>query len=130
MGRKSKLTKENTEKALDYIENYSDYDHAIPSIVGLAVVLNVAKSTIYDWAKVDGSQFPYILEKCNAAQEFTLINKGLRSEVNPTIAKLVLGKHGYSENIKNENTGANGGPIQNDWKVTFINATPEKKETT
>jgi len=110
-GRPTKLTKELKERAQEYIVNFADYDHAIPSVVGMAVVLDVAKSSLFLWAQKNKLGFSDILAKCNEAQEFTLINKGLKNEVNPTIAKLALGKHGYSERVENELYGKDGGPI-------------------
>jgi len=111
-GRPTKLNAALKAKALDYVENYAEFDHAIPSIVGMSVVLNIAKSTLYKWASEEGTGFSDILAKCNDHQEFVLIDKGLKNEVNPTIAKLALGKHGYSDNVKNEVTGSGGGPVE------------------
>ncbi len=129
-GRPTKLNDALIEKANHYIDHYDEYDHAIPSVVGMAVVLNVGKTTLYRWAEDETNIFRDILAKCNDFQEHTLINKGLRNEINPTIAKLALGKHGYSENVKNENTGPNGGPQEHKWTVEFINASPESKPET
>lgn len=68
----------------------------LPSIEGLAVYLDVTRECLYEWAKVH-EEFSYILEKVKALQAETLINKGLSGDYNPTIAKLILTKHGYTD---------------------------------
>lgn len=113
VGRPSKLTPEMKQDALDYIENYQDvHEHPIPSVVGMAVVLNVAKSTLYKWAEDESTGFSDTLAKCNDCQELKLINGGLINTFNPTIVKLALANHGYSDKQQTEITGANGGPIE------------------
>lgn len=101
-GRPTQYTKEMGEKAQQYLSddktvNYESRGHAIPSIVGLCRILNVARSTLYLWAKDKDHEFSDILENSNELQELVLINGSLKNELNPTIAKLALGKHGYSE---------------------------------
>lgn len=102
-GRPSKYTPEIVEKARDYLENYNKtYDHAIPSIIGMAMILNVHKSTLYDWASKEGNEFSDILELCVDFQQFRLIDGSLKGELNSHISKLVLGKHGYSEKTQQD----------------------------
>ena len=97
-GRPTKYTEEFLEIARRYLENYADGGHVIPSISGLAVVSEVRRSTLYAWAEEEGKEeFSDILAKILAKQESLLINKGLTSEFNSNITKLVLGKHGYHE---------------------------------
>ena len=105
-GRPTKLTKALITKAKEYIQDYADHDHVIPSVVGMAVVLNVAKSSLYLWASEKGSEFSDIVSECNDSQEFELCNKGLKGEINSNITKLILGKHGYSD--KQEVAGVDG----------------------
>ena len=121
-GRPSKLTPEVFEKAIDYINGgYEDEGRAIPSIIGLARVLNVTRSTLYKWAEDLDSEFSDILAKCNEEQHEILITKGLQGDFNPTICKLVLGKHGYHE--RQEVTGANGEPVKVDQRVSSVTFT-------
>jgi hypothetical protein len=98
-GRPSKYNDEILTKAKDYIENYEkNYDDVIPSVAGLAVVLKVARDTIYDWAKqTEKSQFSDTLDELLAVQERVLFNKGLSGDFNSNIVKLALGNHGYSD---------------------------------
>lgn len=98
-GRPSKYTPEMLENAKHYLANYQDepYEDIIPSVVGMAIALNVAKSTLYKWASEDHPEFSDILDFCNDLQENCLINGALSNTMNSNIAKLVLGKHGYSD---------------------------------
>lgn len=121
-GRPTKLTPEAIEKAIDYINGgYETYGHAIPSAVGLSIALNVTRSTLYKWGEENTEGFSDILEKCNAYQHEILIAKGLQGDFNPTITKLVLGKHGYHE--RQEHTGPDGQPMQVEQKVTSVTFT-------
>jgi hypothetical protein len=83
----------------------------IPTIEGLAFFLDVNRDTIYDWANKN-PKFSDIIESLREKQANALITKGLSGDYNPTIAKVLLTKHGYREGI--ENTGDNGGPMQID----------------
>lgn len=72
----------------------------LPSVAGLAVFLGVARSTVYAWKDDEtelGKQFSDILERILAEQEKRLVNNGLSGVYNANIAKLALGKHGYTD---------------------------------
>jgi hypothetical protein len=98
MARPTKYTQEIVEKAQHYLDNYEEYDEVIPSAVGLALVLNLTRSTLYEWAKAeDKKEFSDILDNINKKQEQILLRKGLNNEFNSNITKLVLGKHGYHD---------------------------------
>lgn len=68
----------------------------VPTIGGLADFLDISRETIYDWKKKN-KEFSDIIEKMMARQEDRLINNGLSGDYNPTIAKVLLTKHGYRE---------------------------------
>ena len=105
-GRPTKYTPEIVQQALDYLEQYNtEHGHAIPSAIGMSIVLKLDESTLYDWAKQEGNEFSKILPRCKKQQEFTLINGGLKSDLNSNIVKLVLGKHGYSDKQHTEHSG-------------------------
>ena len=105
-GRPTKYSDELYEQAVEYINGgYKEYEHTIPSIVGLSIILNIAKSTLYLWAENKEHPFSDILELCNDTQHVTLINKGLTGEFNSNITKLVLGKHGYSDKQETKHEG-------------------------
>ena len=68
----------------------------LPSIEGLARYLEVSRDTLYEWEK-QYPEFSDILEAVRAEQADRLINNGLSGDYNPTITKLMLSKHGYSD---------------------------------
>ena len=98
VGRPTKYNDEILEKARDYIANFADYGDVIPQIAGLSMHLDIARETVYDWAKQeDKREFSDIVRRLLSEQERTLMNKGLGGEFNPNITKLALSKHGYAE---------------------------------
>ena len=55
-GRPTKYDKGILEKANAYLENYeAEHQHAIPSVAGLALVLDIRRETLHVWAKEDGA---------------------------------------------------------------------------
>lgn len=68
----------------------------IPSVAGLACYAGKRRNTIYDYASKN-EEFSNILEAILALQENKLLNGSLAGNMNSTIAKLILTKHGYSD---------------------------------
>jgi len=98
MGRPTKYNTALLEKAQHYLDNYEEYDEVIPSAVGLALVLDIRRSTLYEWAKAeDKKAFSDILDDVSKTQEQVLLKNGLNNKFNSNITKLVLGKHGYHD---------------------------------
>ena len=111
-GRPTEYGSEVLEQARHYLENYADepYSDKIPSAVGLAKALNLSRSTIYLWGTQEGKEeFSDILERVQDSQEHKLINSGLSGDFNPTITKLILTKHGYTD--RSELTGKDDKPL-------------------
>ncbi len=120
MARPTKYSEEMVETAEDYIVNFSGYGDAIPSVVGLAVALETHRDTIYAWAKEEGKEvFSDIVKRLSTNQERKLLNGGLDNSFNPTIAKLLLGKHGYSD--KQETDITSGGEKLQHPGYTIVN---------
>ncbi|EPS9063945.1 DNA-packaging protein [Providencia stuartii] len=96
MGRPSKFA-ESLVKAKEYLMGgYETVCDVVPSVAGLACYLGVSRSTVQQYAK-ENEDFSGTLESIKTLQENRLINKGLIGEFNPTITKLMLANHGYSE---------------------------------
>jgi len=105
VGRPTKYSAELLEKAQHYLDNFEEYDEVIPSAVGLALVLNITRSTLYEWAKDDNKkEFSDILDNINKKQEQVLLKNGLNNTFNSNITKLVLGKHGYHDRPQQDGT--------------------------
>lgn len=68
----------------------------LPTIGGLARYLHIRRETIWDWAKKI-PEFSNVIGELMAEQEDRLINNGISGDYNPTIAKVLLTKHGYRE---------------------------------
>ena len=125
----STLTNDKKTKALEYIEQfingYRITQDLLPTVAGLAAHLYCSKKTIYNWTKKD-SDFADTIERLEQMQEVALISNGLAGNYNPTIAKLILGKHGYSDRVD-----SNIGVVQGDVeaiKVEFIDVPRETIE--
>ena len=106
VGRPTTFNSETLEKTKDYIENYkSRYGDEMPSVAGLADVLDVSRQSIYNWEEhEENKEFLYTLEKLLSRQERVLLNSGLNGDFTSPITKIVLGGHGYSD--KNDVTVA------------------------
>lgn len=95
-GRPTKYNDTMPQRVEMYLEKCVA-DDVLPTHAGLAVFLKVCKATVENWAK----QYPEFLVSLgilNAIQEVTLVNRGLKSEYNSTICKLMLSSnHGYKE---------------------------------
>lgn len=128
-GRPTKYTPELLAKCYEYIETWKDRGDMIPSHDGLILYLDISSTCFYDWAKQeDKKEFSEILDKILFMQRQELINKGLSSEFNSNICKLVLGKHGYHDRQTNEISGPNGSPIETKWTIEVIDANPSDTE--
>lgn len=109
-GRPTDYNDQMLQDARNYLDNgWINEGHAIPSVVGLACVLDVTKKTLYNWSN-KYPEFLHILDKIVETQEQVLLSKGLRSEFNSHITKLVMGKHGYHD--RKEVSGPDGSPVE------------------
>lgn len=100
------------EKASEYVKGgWKAEGDMIPSIQGMACYLDVSERVIYDWGNKN-EEFLHILNICKTKQHNTLTNGGLSGDLNAAITKLVLGKHGYHDNVNQQITGKDGGPVK------------------
>lgn len=104
-----KVKQENEEKGYVMYENKLKVN--LPTIEGLAVFLHISRETIYAWSK-DHKEFSDIIDELRQMQATALITNGLSGNYNSTIAKLILGKHGYRDAV--EHSGNDGEPIKID----------------
>lgn len=101
-GRPTDYTPELVEKAKEYVAQAvsealtNDKEGGLPSIAELALHLDVNRDTLYAWSK-EHEEFSDILSKLMTAQEMRLTDNGLSGKWNPSITKLMLTKHGYTD---------------------------------
>ncbi|GKX40439.1 hypothetical protein SOASR014_41780 [Pectobacterium carotovorum subsp. carotovorum] len=107
VGRPSKFA-DSLAKAKEYLMGgYEAVGDVVPSVAGLACYLGISRSTAQEYAKED-KEFSGTLEAIKTMQENKLINKGLTGDFNPTITKLMLANHGYSEKQEVDHTSSDG----------------------
>lgn len=112
MGRPTLYTPALLNKARDYLEQFEDLSEEdngkVPSHAGLAKYLGISREYMYQWAKDEQkSDFSHMLSMIKNMQEEMLIHGGLSSKYNPTITKLMLSKHGYTETQQNQGVAVN-----------------------
>ena len=104
VGRPSELTPEVIELAWAYLKGgYKNQGNAVPSVAGLAFGLGKSRATMYEWAE-QNDEFSDILECVATTQEMLLIDGGLSGDLNPTITKMMMTKHGYSDKVETDVT--------------------------
>lgn len=107
-GRPSKYSKALQAKADKYVECFADLGDVLPTIEGLAIHLNLHRDTIDAW-KNDPKKpaFSDTIENLMQRQKKLLLEKGLLSEYNATMAKLGLsanhGMHDKEQRDHNHN---------------------------
>lgn len=107
-GRPTKYNRAILDTMQDYISNYKALGHKIPSIAGLAQVLDCDRETLTVWSEhEDKPEFSSMYRKLQRAQEFALTENGLDGTYNSNITKLILSKHGYSDNQDKVGTQVN-----------------------
>ena len=111
-GRPSKYNPELIMKSLEYLDTYQEKGHTIPTSAGLCLAIGISKETCNQWEKdKNKSQFSEVCRRIRLIQEQSLLDKGLEGTWNSNIAKLVLSKHGYTDNPQG-NQGPAGITVQ------------------
>ena len=99
-GRPTKYGEDIIRRSEEYINScVDDLENKkvnLPKAEGLAFYLKVSRSTLYEWGR-NYKEFSHILESLNQIQVNRVINEALAGNYNANIAKLLLGKHGYSD---------------------------------
>ena len=117
-GQPTKYNAEALATAQDYVKNYADYEDIVPSVVGLAVALDVTKKTLYNWAESpENIEFLHTLEKISSNQERRLLNGGLSKSFDAGITKLMLYNHGYTGQPKEPDDSDEAPPLQISFNV-------------
>ena len=120
MARPTIYSQELLEKTKDYKDNWQEIfpEDVLPTIEGLALHIDVARSTIYDWISQDTEElkeFSDIVGGILEKQGKTLINKGLNNSFNSSITKVMLSKHGHREAVDTDLTSG-GKEISFGWE--------------
>lgn len=102
-GRPTDYSQEILAEAMNYVQQYANDEIKdkvlkvnLPTIEGLALYLEISRSTLYLWQK-EHKEFSDIIEILQQKQAQALINNALSGSYNPTIAKVLLTKHGYTD---------------------------------
>lgn len=116
-----KKTQNYINSCVDEVEDYVKSDTVsgtgyqrvikvnLPSLVGLALYLDISEDTVHEWNKIH-PEFSEYTRKILAMQKKVLIDSGLSGDYNQKIAGLLLGQHGIHE--KSEVGGIGGGAIK------------------
>lgn len=108
-GRISDYKPELVEKAWAYVNGgWAEIGDRVPTIAGLACEIGISRETCYEWSKHEDKVFSDILRKIAQVQERQLVNNGLEGKFNPSITKMMLTKHGYSDRVENDHTSSDG----------------------
>ncbi len=127
-GRPTSYSEDTVAKAREYIDscedtfvvldrpNVKDGKHIgneqyrkkivkLPTIEGLALHLDVTRSTIYEWRGDETKpEFSDIIDKLMSKQANMLANNSLSGDYNPVISKVMLTKHGYTDKVETDIT--------------------------
>ena len=97
VGRPTKYNQAIQDKAEEYLSSYLKLGELVPTVVGLAIHMDVTTKTIYNWATEEKPEFLRIFTRVEQLQHRGLVNGGLSGEYNPAITKMMLTHHGYSD---------------------------------
>ena len=131
-GRPTSYNDEMLTDANNYVQQFANDEQKgdkikvnLPTIEGLAMYLGISRSTLYLWQK-EHSQFSDIIETLQQKQATVLINNGLSGDYNPTIAKVLLTKHGYTDKQEIDQKTEHSGEISIHWQEPPIRNTTDQ----
>ena len=108
VGRPTKYSEDLQTQADEYILSYEELGELVPTLVGLAIHLEVATNTIYNWATEANPEFLRVFTRVEQLQHRGLVNGGLSGKFNPAITKMMMTKHGYSDKQELAHTSPDG----------------------
>ena len=100
MARPTALTQELLDTAGNYLDEYENLNEVVPSLAGLSKFIGASRSSVFLWKSTEGGIFDLFSDVCSEimeAQEIKLLNGGLSGDYAPTITKLMMTKHGYTD---------------------------------
>jgi len=108
-GRPTIYTPKLVEEARKYVNGgWQEAGDLVPSVAGLACEICVNRETLRLWAKDENNDFFGILNEIMQIQERSLLNGGLGGDFNPSITKMMMTKHGYSDRVEQDLTTSDG----------------------
>ena len=108
-GRPTIYTPKLVEEAWKYVNGgWQLAGDLVPSVAGLACEIHVNRETLRLWAKDENNAFFGILNEIMQIQERSLLRGGLAGDFNPSITKMMMTKHGYSDRVEQDLTTSDG----------------------
>jgi len=126
VGRPTKYSEDLQTQADEYILSYEELGELVPTLVGLAIHLEVATNTIYNWATEANPEFLRVFTRVEQLQHRGLVNGGLSGKFNPAITKMMMTKHGYSDKQELAHTSPDGSMSPKDSAEAVLNALARK----
>lgn len=131
-GRPTDYSEQVLADAKDYVQQFANDEGKgenlkvnLPTIEGLALYLEISRSTLYLWQK-EHDEFSDIIETLQQKQTQVLINNGLSGAYNPTIAKVLLAKQGYKDSQEVDQKTEHSGSIAIKWEDPDLPNTEDK----
>jgi len=125
-GRPTKYNDEIQVKADEYLTKWEDSKEAVPTVAGLSLYIDTPKRTMYDW----GDKFPefsHTLGMVQTIQEYSLVNKGLKNEINANIGKFMMYNHGYKEKTEQDLMSSDGS-MKQPTKIQLVGVRADDKD--
>ena len=107
--RPSEYSEEKLDLARAYVDGgWEERGDVVPTAVGLALAMEVATATVYNWATPEKPDFLEVFTRVAQIQHQGLVNRGLIGDFNPAITKMLLTKHGYSDKQEIDHQSSDG----------------------
>lgn len=130
VGRPTKYDDMMLAKAQLYLDTYKEQGDVVPTLVGMALALDVATNTLYNWAENEVSaEFLSIFTRVEQMQHRILVNQGLVGAFNPAITKMMLTKHGYSDKAEVDHSSSDGSMTPKPAVIELVAPTIEEADS-